>query len=323
MRSSVEESGVGRWTGYRLVRCVLGLVLLAAAALKAHQLATGPVAETDLLHSRWFLMIEVEFELLFGLWLLAGPYPRLTWIAALLLFTAFIGVSLYQIVSGEASCGCFGKVPVNPWYTFAFDVAAVLALLVWRPPRRSTPSDSGGRFAKLRAAAVVVVWLIAAIPTAIAMGSYTPTTVDPSGDILGEDSLVVLEPETWVGKPFPLSKHIDVGEHLVEGRWIVLLYHLDCPGCRQAMPRYVELSQELAQRPDCPKVAVIELPGHSSEPSEYQAASCLMGHLSRDREWFATTPVELRLDEGIVTQVTDAEELEFRAWQAPTDACPE
>ena len=323
MGSSVKQSGVGRWTGYDLVRCALGLVLLVAAALKAHQLATGPVPETDVLHSRWFLIIEVEFELLFGLWLLAGAYPRLTWAAALLFFFALSGVSLLLVASGEASCGCFGKVPVNPWYTFTFDVAAVLALIVWRPFGRRTPPQAGGRFSKLRAAAAVVAWLILAIPAAIAMGSYTPATVAPSGEIFGDDSLVVLEPETWVGKPFPLSKHIDVGEQLAQGKWIVLLYHLDCPGCRQAAPQYLELSKDLAQKPDCPKVALIELPGHSSDTSEYQAAYCLTGHLSRDREWFVTTPVELRLDEGIVKQVTDAEELELRAWQAPTDVCPD
>ena len=226
MGTSAKESRVGRWTGYDAVRFALGAVLLAAAVLKAHQLATGPVAETNLLHSRWFLMIEVEFELLFGLWLLAGARPRPTWTAALLLFIALAGVSLYQIVSGEASCGCFGKVPVNPWFTFAFDVVAVMALLCWRPPGRSTPAGTGGRFQKLRPLAVVALWLIVGIPAAIAMGSYTPTAVNSSGDILGEDSLVVLDPETWVGKPFPLSKHVDVGERLAEGKWIVLLYHL-------------------------------------------------------------------------------------------------
>ncbi len=57
-------------TGYDLVRIVLGLVRLAAAVLKGHQLATEPVAGTGLLDSRWFLIGVVEFELFFGLWLL-------------------------------------------------------------------------------------------------------------------------------------------------------------------------------------------------------------------------------------------------------------
>jgi len=65
----------GRLAGYDVVRIVVGFVLLTAAALKGYQLAAGPVAETGLLTSRWFLIGVVEFELFFGLWLLAGPPP--------------------------------------------------------------------------------------------------------------------------------------------------------------------------------------------------------------------------------------------------------
>ena len=62
---------------YGVVRVILGLILLIAAALKAFQLATEPVAESGLLTSRWFLIGGVEFELFFGLWLPAailGPH---------------------------------------------------------------------------------------------------------------------------------------------------------------------------------------------------------------------------------------------------------
>lgn len=53
--------------GYDLVRMILATVLLTAAALKAHQLATEPVVNNSPLTSRWFLILEVEFELVFGL----------------------------------------------------------------------------------------------------------------------------------------------------------------------------------------------------------------------------------------------------------------
>jgi len=70
-------------SGYNCTRLALGLLLLIAAALKGHQLATEPVPETGLLTSRWFLIGVVEFELFFGLWLLSGLYPKWTWRAAL------------------------------------------------------------------------------------------------------------------------------------------------------------------------------------------------------------------------------------------------
>jgi len=114
-----------RVTGYDVIRIALGVLLLTAAGLKAHQLATEPVLSTGLLDSRWLLMATVEFELLFGLWLLGNIWPKPTWAAALACFGLFAGVSLYKALSGHASCGCFGRVPVNPWYTATLDVAMV------------------------------------------------------------------------------------------------------------------------------------------------------------------------------------------------------
>jgi len=143
------RDATGHWrgvriAGYDVVRIVLGLVLLTAAALKGHQLATEPVAGTGLLTSRWFLIGVVEFEFFFGLWLLAGPYPKWTWAAAFCCFALFAGVSLWKGLSGEACCGCFGRVPVNPWYTLILDLAAVGALLCWRPRRGRWPVPARG-----------------------------------------------------------------------------------------------------------------------------------------------------------------------------------
>jgi hypothetical protein len=110
----------------------LGVVLLTAAVLKTHQLATGP-AEHSLFTYRWLLIGLVEFELALGLWLLAGVYLEQARIAALAAFYEFGSVSLYQALSGEESCGCFGEVAVNPWHTLLFDLAALAALWRWHP----------------------------------------------------------------------------------------------------------------------------------------------------------------------------------------------
>ncbi len=49
---------------FHVVRVVVAAVLLVAAGLKGHQLATAPVPESGLLTSRWFLIAAVEIELL-------------------------------------------------------------------------------------------------------------------------------------------------------------------------------------------------------------------------------------------------------------------
>ena len=52
-----------RVAGYDVLRVILGLLVLVAAGLKGYQLGTGPVAESGLLTSRWFLSVVVESEL--------------------------------------------------------------------------------------------------------------------------------------------------------------------------------------------------------------------------------------------------------------------
>ncbi len=46
----------------------------------------------------------------------------------------------------------------------------------------------------------------------------------------------VLEPGEWAGKELPILEHIDIGDRLKAGNWLVLLYHYDCPGCAEAIP---------------------------------------------------------------------------------------
>jgi len=101
---------------YDVVRIALGLILLTAAALKGHQLATKPVPGMSLLSSRWFLIGVVEFEFFFGLWLLAGFCPRLAWDAADL--SCFLG-------SNDGSC----ILPATPRKA----VHNCLRDAVWRP----------------------------------------------------------------------------------------------------------------------------------------------------------------------------------------------
>jgi hypothetical protein len=100
----------------------------------------------------------VEFELLLGLLLVSGILPRLTWASSLVCFGGFALVSLYKALSGDASCGCFGRVPVKPWYTFALDTASVLALFHWRPAEYANGAEPRARGLRplLR---ITAVWL--------------------------------------------------------------------------------------------------------------------------------------------------------------------
>ena len=315
--------------GYQVVRLAVALVLLTAAALKGYDLATGPVAGSGLFDSHWVLIGVVEMELFLSFWLVGNVWPRMTWAAVLACFTAFTCVSFYKALSGYASCGCFGRVSVNPWYTTTLDLAIILSLLRWRPTSSESRCILGratgwgwSRFSGHRIAmvgetgtvpvsshacvvGVIVVWLAVGLPAAYAMTSYTPTTLSIAGDLVGSDKTVVLEPETWAGKRFPLLDFIDVGETLKDGKWLVVLYHHDCPKCLEEVPRFQDQARQSADDPDAPHVALIEIPPFGT-PDALSISSdtfCVQGRLSDKKEWFVKTPAVLLVHSGVVSPI--------------------
>jgi len=298
--------------GYNSLRVILGLVLLVAASLKTHQLATEPVLGTGLLDSRWLLIAVVEFELLLGLCLLANVWPRATWAVALSCFSLFTCVSLYKAVSGHTTCGCFGRVAINPWYTAALDLGVVILLLVWRP--RGQELAVPGRLEPLprRAIAVLTTWLCVGLAAGLAMGSYAETTLSEAGEIIGDGKIVVLKPETWVGKRFPLLLFIDdlprplkrgdspLRERLAAGDWIVVLVRRDCPKCQAQIPRCLELARGSVNDITTLNVAVVEISprGDVSEFLPSGNAPNAVGRLCDNKEWFVETPTYIMLQGG-------------------------
>lgn len=284
---------------YDVVRVLLAVLLLAAAGLKTHQLATGPAPGQDILTHRWSLIAQTELEIVLGLWLLGGPLRRLGWAAALACFVGFSGVTFFKGIRGDASCDCFGRVQVHPWITLILDLAIVAALLIFRPklkqPRRP-------RKQRLRLAVMVVIALAAVIPAGLVMATYSPARLTDSGRIVGDARIVVLEPETWAGKPLPLLRYIDIADGLTKGKWIVVLYHYDCPHCRKAIPKYEARARKMTDQRGSPRVALIEMPPYSPAGKSLVSAAtaCTVGRLSDVRDWFAATPVVIELADGTV-----------------------
>jgi len=292
--------------GHDAVRIVAATVLLTAAGLKAHQLATEPFLGTSMLDSRWLLGVVVESELLFGLWLLGNVTPRTSWAGAVGLFGLFAGVSLYKALAGYAACGCFGRVAVNPWYTAALDLALVLALLRRRPKTSF--------FSIRRAIAIVVLWLLVGVPAAYVMGGYEAAILSEAGEVVGDGRVVILEPEKWLGKRFPLLPYIEdypgprpsgvppLRERLAVGRWLIVLYRPDCPKCRAVIFKWKRKARENVGWDDLPRLALLELPPYDAlEQQRYFSGwSYESGRIRSSRKWFVETPWRFVLEEGIV-----------------------
>jgi len=285
--------------GYDALRIVMALLLLGAAGLKAHQLVTEPVLGTGFFESRWLLITVVEFELFFGLWLVSGLLPRLTWLAAVGCFSVFASVALFKALSGAASCGCFGRLPVNPWYTASLDGMVLASLLFWRPRVAIPPGGRSKRF-RLRAGLLCAAWLIAGVAAAFRMGTAETALLSDAGQVLADGKIVLLCPETWMGKRLPLLPYIDVGDELSRGEWLVVFHRRDCPKCRAALPSYVRLAGEWSRRPGAPRVAFVEIPQRGEPLSSARSALVVAGRLSAAKEWYVETPLAVTLNSGNV-----------------------
>jgi hypothetical protein len=121
--------------------------------------------------------------------------------------------------------------------------------------------------------------------------SRTPRAAAESSD------LVILDPATWAGKPFPILSDIDSSDRLQSGRWLVLLYHYDCDDCLSAIPRY----EALAQSHPGYQMAFVAMPPLATDGGPVSlSADYLSLKLRPDHDWFATTPIFAALQDGVV-----------------------
>jgi hypothetical protein len=123
-------------TGNRIIMVIAGLLLAAAALFKVHEALTVYIApwREGIWESYEFFLLQIPLEFALGVWILSGVFRKAAWIAGTLAFFAFIIITLAKGILGFESCGCFGRVHVNPWHTlFIVDIPIFLLLLIFRP----------------------------------------------------------------------------------------------------------------------------------------------------------------------------------------------
>ncbi len=210
-----------------------------------------------------FLIFQVEFELALGIWLLSGLFRRAAWLAALGCFGLFCGVTLYKALAGFDSCGCFGRVQVSPWVTLlAVDVPAAALLGIFRPRLDWRRALSMGQWLEPRpsGAAFSVVLLLGI--SAVGISSPVLILKEPPAVTSAYE---ILEPSEWVGRELPILEHIDIGDQLKEGNWLVVLYHYDCPSCAEVILKIEQMAREFEGNEDFMRFALIEIPPYGSE----------------------------------------------------------
>lgn len=109
------------------------------------------------------------------------------------------------------------------------------------------------------------------------------------------DGLIVLEPETCIGKPFPLTSHLSPEVLIQEGRWTILIHHHE-------LSSLLRVGSIIRTAGSDRRIALVETPPYGEPTSTEKAA--LRTRLSDDREWFVQTPIEIQIDSGVVVSAS-------------------
>ena len=187
------------------MRWIVGILLVLAAVLKSMELYVSPAAVVTSGFSQYFTPLIIGCELGLGLAALANVYWRQLRPVVIVMFVGFGGYSLWLALRGAASCGCFGHLEINPRWTLLVDVA-ILTGLIWESVSQKTnPMQNSG--ARGIAPPVRIAGIAAlSVVTVIGLAWQVLPQVSFSQDGLKSvGNLTFLEPETWVGKQFPLK----------------------------------------------------------------------------------------------------------------------
>lgn len=297
-------------TANRIVTAVVGLVLILASILKIHQLLTEPIISRGLWESWEFFLIQIPLELGLGIWLLSGLFRKAVWLVAVISFGLFSLVTLQKIISGAESCGCFGRVQVDPWITFlAVDISFLLALLIFRPKGRKLlppPWPSAKHFFGV----VIPTFVIMAVLMPVLIFNRPPDKTDRY-EVVRHQEWTSLEPtseeqtsQEQVSEEWPMLKHIDIADSLRSKIVVVLFYHSGCPDCQEAISLYDRTSRQLAGSEEAVRIAFIEVPPYGQDQDSPIPAEtlCLTGRLDSSKQWYITTPLVVVILDGSVVK---------------------
>lgn len=294
--------------GYATLSALFAVVLLVAAILKFEAWWSGVAGAFEATGWRdvWPAVVVVVEASLAG-WLLSGWMParaRSTSIGLVLLFAV---VAAWRWVGGYEDCGCFGVVRVHPALTLALDLT--LAAALWRTP---VPAQFGAADTRRRPVGRTLrtVAVAGAVAFALARGlTLASAEFGTSGGV----AVVVLEPETWVGKPLPIADQIvadaDIVPPITQGVWVIVFYHGSCPECRATLARVVAAATQDAtgSDPAARRYLLVETNASVSAPAGNVALgkTCLHARLNGERTWLVRTPSVVWLSAGIVERVSE------------------
>ena len=176
----------------KIVMTLAGLLLIAAAILKFQEMLsicipswrTNPLGFWE---SYEFFLIQIPLEFAMGVWLVSGLFRKAAWIVGTLAYLGFIGATLTKGITGAESCGCFGKIHVDPWITlFAIDIPFFLLLAICRPKGYKLLPPWPNMFYLLAVAVPTIGLMVMAAPALVTFRPDCIKAVDARPDATGQ-----------------------------------------------------------------------------------------------------------------------------------------
>jgi len=282
------------------VHLAAAFVLLVAATAKSYQAVLEPYslglggfyAYLPYSYSKTIVYLSIAIEFASAIWLISGVCLRACqWLA----FCLFFGFSLMAVVLAlgkESSCGCFGYLSVNPWLTFILDLVFALIFLGIRITckGRAVRAVAYKRFF----ATAVAVALISALLAVNSLGQQLRQS--RLGSAWGRHALI--DTSSWDGKVFPLAQFIDDVSTVMRGENTVVLFRNNCRACLAKLDSYE------VRRRQGESLFLLSIPPHgdgSKLSGDFQTSNVLpILYLSDNHRWYATTPSEIYLRNGVV-----------------------
>lgn len=312
----------------KIVMILAGLLLIAASALKAQEMLSICVPgwrEHGIWESWEFFLFQIPLEFSLGVWLVSGLFRKAAWLAGTLAYLGFIFVTLYKAMTGQASCGCFGQIHVNPWITMSLiDIPLFLLLIINRPakeykllpppwpntyyaiaifmPILAALSLTAPALSAFRPGCIKpdeTKWVIANIPpkpnikpaepNAPPQKTVEPDTAPPQKTV--EPNTATVSPSIADPNPllWPWLKYVDSADSIQSGLVVVFMYHHDCTICAAMVPKYDAYYRKIQAQGDV-KIAFLAIPPYGQSGPVPADTPCLHGRLvEKDGQKFAIT----------------------------------
>jgi hypothetical protein len=129
------------------------------------------------------------------------------------------------------------------------------------------------------------------------------------------DQIQFVNPADLAGKKPAFLEYCDIAAPLEAGHWLLVLYHHDCPLCRQAVPHYMRQA-ESGQIDGDLKLAFIEAPPFSDSDTSSlipRSGPWLSGKLDKKFTWFVPMLTRIEIKDGLVIRAWSGDEESLRS----------